>query len=306
MIKKIIAWITASALVAFLVGMSKRIHFPGFQGIPLYDVVKFFFHGVRESDLNLRASAVAYSLFMALFPTIIFFFTLIPYIPIENFQESLFSLMSRVLPENAFSAAQDTIRDIITKQRGGLLSIGFISALYFSTSGFNALISAFNATSHDVEQRTAFQQRLASLYLVIICTLLMTMAIGLIIFSEYAMDMLFEKGQFSYYVVQIGRLVILFALCYLIISFTYYLGPSRKSRWKFASAGSMLATWLMVITSLGFTFYVNNFGNYNKLYGSIGTLIVVLLWIYINSLVILVGFELNASIHQAKLQQHKK
>lgn len=303
MLKRIITFLAGSFVVVFIINLSKKIILPGFQKLPLYDVAIFFFKGMQKGALPMRASAVAFSFFLAVFPSIIFIFTLIPYIPIENFQEKLLGLLAEFMPHNAYEATKGTIMDIVTNQRGGLLSIGFISALYFSTNGFNALITAFNNTYHEIETRTPFQQRLVSILLVIISTLLMTIAIGLIIFSEFALNYIFEKGQLSYYLILIGQWIILFGLFYSLISFTYFLGPSRKTRWRFASAGSMFATVLSVIMSVGFAYYVNNFGQYNKLYGSIGTLIVVLLWIYFNSLVVLLGFELNASIHQAK--QHK-
>ncbi len=301
--KRIITFLVESLVVVFIIKLSKKIILPGFQKMPLYDVAIFFFRGMQKGALPMRASAVSFSFFLAMFPSIIFIFTLIPYIPIENFQEKLLSLLEAFMPHNAYEATKDTIMDIVTNQRGGLLSIGFISALYFSTNGFNALITAFNTTYHEIETRTPFQQRMVSILLVIISTLLMTIAIGLIIFSEIALNRIFEKGQLSYYLILGGRFVILFGLFYSLISFTYFLGTSRKSRWRFASAGSMFATILTILTSVGFAYYVNNFGQYNKLYGSIGTLLVVLLWIYFNSLVILLGFELNASIHQAKQQK---
>ena len=303
MLKRINTFLLESFVVVFIINLSKKIILPGFKQMPLYDVAVFFFKGMQKGSLPMRASAVSFSFFLAIFPSIIFVFTLIPYIPIDNFQEKLLGLLEAFMPHNAYEATKDTIMDIVTNQRGGLLSIGFISALYFSTNGFNALITAFNTTYHEIETRTPFQQRLVSILLVIIATLLMTIAIGLIIGSEIALNLIFKKGQASYYLILIGRWIILFGLFYSLISFTYFLGPSRKTRWKFASAGSMFATVLTVVTSVGFAYYVNNFGQYNKLYGSIGTLLVVLLWIYFNSLVILLGFELNASIHQAKQQK---
>ncbi len=301
--KRINTFLLESFVVVFIIKLSKKIILPGFQKMLLYDVAIFFLKGMQKGALPMRASAVAFSFFLAIFPSIIFVFTLIPYIPIENFQEKLLGLLSEFMPHNAYEATKDTIMDIVTNQRGGLLSIGFISALYFSTNGFNALITAFNTTYHEIETRTPFQQRIVSVLLVIIATLLLTIAIGLIIGSEIALNLIFKKEQASYYLIGIGRWIILFGLFYSLISFTYFLGPSRKTRWKFASAGSMFATVLTVVTSVGFAYYVNNFGQYNKLYGSIGTLLVVLLWIYFNSLVILLGFELNASIHQAKQQK---
>jgi len=303
MFRRFTTYLLGTALVVFILNTAKKIILPGFKQMPLYDVAVFFFKGMQKGSLPMRASAVSFSFFLAIFPSIIFVFTLIPYIPIDNFQEKLLGLLEAFMPHNAYEATKDTIMDIVMNQRGGLLSIGFVSALYFSTNGFNALITAFNTTYHEIETRTPFQQRLVSILLVIISTLLMTIAIGLIIFSEFALNFIFEKGQASYYLILIGQWIILFGLFYSLISFTYFLGPSRKTKWRFASAGSMFATILSVVMSVGFAYYVNNFGQYNKLYGSIGTLLVVLLWIYFNSLVILLGFELNASIHQAKQQK---
>ena len=248
----------------------------------------------------MRASAVSFSFFLALFPTIIFVFTLIPYIPIENFQVQLMALLKNFMPHNAYKATEDTILDIVTNERGGLLSIGVISALYFSTNGFDALITAFNHTFHVFETRNGFQQRLVSLVLVLISIVLLTIAILLIIVSEFALHKIFHNDALSSFLIQAGTWIIVFALFYALISFTFYLGPARKSGWNFASPGSLLATFLSIATSIGFGYYVNNFDSYNKLYGSIGTLIVVLLWLYFNSLVVLIGFDLNVSIKEAK------
>ncbi len=285
---------------------SKKIIVPGFEGLSLYIVTKFFFQGIRNGSLNMRASSLAFSFFLALFPSIIFLFTLIPYIPIDNFQESLFNLMQSVLPKSAFIAMEETIIDIIKNQNGGLLSFGFISALYFSTNGFNAMIEAFNETYHEFETRSAFTQRLVSLLLVILSTLLISVAISLIIASEIVLQYVIEASSVTFYLVLFGKWIILLALCLCFISFNYYFGPKSKKGFKFLSPGSILATVLAILTSLLFAYYVNNFANYNKLYGSIGTLIVIMLWIYINALILLLGFDLNASIQSAKKKHSKR
>lgn len=289
-----------------IIKASKKIIIPGFEGLSFYIVTKFFFHGIRNGTLNTRASALAFSFFLALFPSIIFLFTLIPYIPIENFQESLFNLMQSVLPRSAFEAMEETIADIIKNQNGGLLSFGFISALYFSTNGFNAMMDAFNETYHDMETRSVIIQRLVSLVMVIIATLLISIAISLIVFSELILSMLIDMDSVTYYLILFGKWIILITLCFCFISFNYYLGPKRKVGFRFLSPGSILATVLVIATSLLFAYYVNNFGNYNKLYGSIGTLIVIMLWVYINALILLLGFDLNASIQSAKRKHSKK
>lgn len=283
--------------------VSKRLILPGFEGLSLYLVSKFFIQGIRNGALNMRATSLAFSFFLALFPSIIFLFTLIPYIPIDHFQDQLFNLMKSMLPKAAFEATEETIFDIIKNPRGGLLSFGFISALYFSTNGFNAMINAFNETYHQIETRSAFMQRLVALLIVIVTTLLLLTAIALIIGSQIAFDFFIKRDQTEYYLVYYGQWLILLALCHSFISFNYFMGPKSSKGYKFLSAGSVFATILTIITSVIFAYYVNNFANYNKLYGSIGTLIVIMLWLYINSLILLLGFDLNVSINRAKREQ---
>jgi len=289
-----------------LLKASKKIILPGFDGLSFYIVSKFFFQGLKNGSINMRASSLAFNFFLAIFPTIIFLFTLIPYIPIENFDDYLFNLLQSILPQSAFEATEDTIADIIQKQRGGLLSFGFISALYFSSNGFNSMINSFNETFHEIETRKALQQRLVSLLMLFITVVLLSIAITLIIVSEIGLKYLIDNNKGIYYVLYCGKWLILGTLCYAIISVNYYLGPKQKQSWKFFSAGSMFATVLIIIASIAFAYYVNNFGNYNKLYGSIGTLIVVMLWIYIISLILLLGFDLNTSIMSARKHLNKK
>lgn len=289
-----------------MIKASRKIILPGFEGLSLYVVSKFFFLGLKNGLLNMRASSLSFSFFLAIFPTIIFAFTLIPYIPIANFSDYLFNLIQTALPKAAFEATEETIVDIINNQRGGLLSIGFISALYFSTNGFNAMINAFNETFHELETRHFLMQRLVSLVMVIVTSLMISIAIALIIFSEIGLQKLIHKDVALYYMILFGKWIILSGLCFCLISFIYYVGPKRKKDWDFFSAGSTFATVMIIIASLAFGYYVNNFGNYNKLYGSIGTLLVIMLWIYINSLILLLGYDLNASIHFAKKKQGLK
>lgn len=282
---------------------SRRLILPGMEGLSFYVVSKFFFQGIRNGALNMRASSLAFNFFLALFPSIIFLFTLIPYIPIENFQDQLFNLLQSLLPKSAFEATEETIADIIKNPRGGLLSIGFISALYFSTNGFNAMIDAFNETYHQIQTRSILMQRLVSLVIVIVTTLLLLIAVTLIILGEVALHNIIQADRLTFYLILFGQWIVLLAFCFCFISFNYYMGPKRHKGWRLFSAGSIFATILTIITSVLFAYYVNNFGNYNKLYGSIGTLIVIMLWIYINSLILLLGFDLNASILKAKKEK---
>lgn len=298
--KKIIEWKPIANIIAF----SKKLVLPGFDGMPFYDVSLFFVKGIQKGSITQRASSLSFNFFLALFPAIIFFFTLIPYLPINDFQITLFSILQSVLPENAFETVKSTISDILTNKRSGLLSVGFLMTLYFATNGVNAVIDAFNKSYHTLENRPWIKQRLISVFLVIILAVLLITAIALITVGSFLLNYLVKygllKGEITIYLLFASRWIILLAMLFFGISFLYYFAPAKKKRFRFISAGSTLATFLILITTFGFNFYVTNFSEYNALYGSIGTLIIILMWIYFNAIILLIGFELNASISNAK------
>lgn len=307
MFRKLIVKFLKTSFVQAILRFSKEVRIPGFDGLPLYDVTAFFVKGLQEGWLSLRASAVAFNFILAIFPAIIFVFTLIAYIPIEGFQEQLMSLMEVFLPESVFESVNETFEDIIMRQRGGLLSVTVISALYFATTGLHTLIDSFHTTFHTIESRPYFVQRGIALLLTLILTIFTLIAIALIIFGQFGMELLLEKGLISAgpmeFLLQFGRWAIILILMFFAISVLYFLGPAKQTKWRFFSAGSTLATVLVLITSIGFSYFVENFGQYNKLYGSIGTLVIVMLWMFFNSIALLIGFELNASIEDAKLRE---
>jgi membrane protein len=208
------------------------------------------------------------------------------------------------MPKSAYETVKETVEDIVTRPRGGLLSIGFILALYFSTNGINSLMEAFNNTYHLIETRSDFRQRLISALLVFILSVLLIISIGLMTLGPVILAVLIPEKilESTFYSILIWFLTwaVTIATLFFAISFIYYLAPARRRDFRFISAGSSLATLLVILTTLGFNFYVDNFASYNILYGSIGTLMVVLLWIYFNAISLLIGFELNASIYNAK------
>ena len=280
---------------------------PGFEKLPLFDVIVFFVKGMRNGAVTTRASSLAYKFFLAIFPSLIFLITLIPYVPIPDFQDQLLQLMRDFLPSGAYDATQETLEDLIKNQNGGLLSFGFLFALFLSTDGMHSVISSFNLSIHANETRNFFKIRLIAVILVFIITLLLVLSIALIVFSEVVIDYL-EKANilndvFFVYALIVGKWIITLALFFFAFSFIYWLGPDSKNRFRFFNAGSTFATFFSILISSGFAFYVNNFGNYNKLYGSIGTVMVVMLWMYFNAIVLLLGFELNASISALKLSK---
>lgn len=269
----------------------------------LYDVAIFFWQGLKKGAITTRASSLAFNFFLAFFPSLIVLFTIIPYIPIEGFQNTLMDLLETVLPASTNTATVNAIQDIINNPKGGLLSLGFLLALYFSTNGVNSLIAAFNASFHIKESRSILKQRLLSLALTILLSMMLIMTIILIIFGKSIIDYLVKElsiNQNIFNLIFIAKWGIVILMLFIGVSTLFHLGPSIKSRWKMISPGSVLATLLIITTSVLFSYFINNFNQYNKIYGSIGTLMIVLVWIYFNCIGLLMGFELNASISNAK------
>jgi len=287
-----------------LIRYLRKIVIPGFDGMPFYDVMKFFITGAIKGSVPARASSVSFSFFMAMFPAILVLFTLIPYVPITGFQDSLIELMKELIPQQIFSTVEGTLLDIVNRPRGGLLSVGFLLTLYFSTNGVNSIIEAFNQTYHTIETRSFLRQQLVSLMLLFILATILILAIAFITIGPIVINWLdakgFLKGRFTYEIIVATKWLIIILMFLMMYSFLYYMAPARKKDFRFISAGSTFASFSTILTSIGFNFYVNNFNRYNTLYGSIGTLLVFLLWIYFNSIIILIGFELNASISQVK------
>ena len=288
---------------------TQKLIVPGFEGLSLYEVSLFFYKGLLEGSLTTRASSLAFNFFLAFFPSIIVLFTLIPFVPIEGFQEQLFVLMMDILPPSTFDATKSILDDVVNNEQGGLLSLTFILALYFSTNGVNAMITGFNATYHLTDKRTWWQLRLLSFTLTLVLTILLVLTIIFQLFSQGFLSNLVSEGylhQYSADIILYTKWLFLVLVLFISYSILFYYGPADKKGWKFLSAGSISTTILSVTSSLGFSYYVTNFAQYNKLYGSIGTLLVILLWMYFNSIILLLGFELNASIVSAKEKQQNK
>ncbi|MEA1897953.1 MAG: YihY/virulence factor BrkB family protein [Bacteroidota bacterium] len=290
-----------------LVSWTKTFSFPGMQGVSIYYVIVFFIRGFQKGTLVTRASSIAFNILIGILPALIFIFTLIPFVPISNFQNEMLLFLENILPKNAFMMIEGTIVEVITKKSRGLLFFMFLTTVLISTNGIHALLHAFNISSHEFETRSWVSQRRASLFLLFIITMMLAGAILIILIGKSTINKLVEieviQTNVTYYLLIAAKWITLLVLVFFIISSVYYQIPARKKEWRFFSPGSIVATFLFVVSSLGFSSYVNNFGQYNKLYGSIGTLMVILLWIYFNSISLLIGFELNASIKTANTKK---
>ena len=283
---------------------TKSIVLPGFGNLSVYAVTVSLINEFLEDSLVNKASALAYNFLLALFPGTLFLFTLIAYIPVDQFQEKLLELLHTILPTYAYLAFETTIEDIIKHQNAGLLSLGFVTALYFATNGVSNLMRAFNNSSLILEKRTWLKRRVIAMLLTIVITIALIIAIAIMIAGEgvigYLQAHIASKSHFWIHVLTVSRWVIIVTIFFVTISLLYRYGPSHKLKWPFLNPGSILATGLAILTSLGFTYYINHFASYNKIYGSIGTVIVVMLWLFLNSAILLIGFELNASIDLSK------
>ena len=286
-----------------LLNFTKKIRPIGLSGLSIYDISSFFYRGLIEGAITTRASSLAFNFFLAFFPSIIVLFTLIPYIPVDGFQETLMDILMNILPPSTNEITLETLDDIINNQRGGLLSLGFVLAIYFSTNGINSLIEAFNASYHISKPESILKQRFLSLIITFTLTIILIFTIALIIFGQFIINYLIEYefiNSNEKILFNLAKWFILISMLFLGISTIFNLGPSLKNKWRTFSPGAIFSTVFIIITSLGFTYYIDNFGQYNKIYGSIGTLIIILLWIYFNAIILLTGFEINASIINAK------
>ena len=286
-------------LLALLRRSAQTITLPLFDGLSLYDVAIFFWKGIYEGAVTSRAASISFSFFLALFPGVIFVFTLIPFIPIDGFQHELFRLLRDVLPPNSFDAAYSTITDILTIKRGDLLGITVAAALFFATNGTLALIGNFGQTIHHLNVRGFWSQYLAAFWLTLALALLLIGGIAVLALGEVWIPTLIP-GDNCIWLTALARWMVLLGLVLFAISLLFYYGPMRSAPWRFISPGALLATVLVWLTSYLFGIYVTDFSRYNQFYGSIGTLMIIQLWIYVNAIGLIIGFELNASMARAK------
>lgn len=293
----------------------KRVKLKRYGSLSLYRFTNIFIANISEDEIFDRANGVAYNMILATFPAIIFLFTLIPYVtvyyPAIN-SESIMQFMGELMPPSMYEVASSTVIDIISNQRGGLLTFGFIFALFLATNGMMALMRAFNACYKTVDKRSEWRMRLTATGLTILLALVVFLAIALLVVGQVVINYVTENLQdFSHYNLDSYTIFLLLALRFFVIfivffftiSFIYYFGPAVHYNWNFFSIGSVVATLGCLGVSYGFSYYVTNFGSYNKVYGSIGALIALMIWIQLLTVVLLFGYEINASLHYGMKMQ---
>jgi len=272
-----------------------------------FRVMRILYSKLFLIDIDVRAAAVAYNFTLAVFPTIIFLFSLLPYLPIEHFDQKVIGFLKSTVPPNLRKDLTSLVLEIVTQKRGGVLSFGFILALYASTSGIMALIKSFNMTYKTNENRGWMKERAIAVGLNFLLTFVLLVAILVFIVGNFLVKYLAQKDlinyNFNYYLVTSITYFVTFSVFFFTISIIYYYAPAIHKRWKFFNVGSITASILTILITNIFSYYLVNFANYHKVYGSIGSLIALMAWLYFIALILIVGFEINASIDQVREEE---
>ena len=307
MSKEIEDSLTKIPVIKTLVKFGKKMKVPGLQGMSLYDVIEMYFIGIIKGALTSRAGGIAFSFFMAVFPFLLFILTLIPYIPIDGFPEGLFSFIQDILPPQTFEAVNLVIGDIINNQYGGLLSFGFILSIFLMTNGINAIFGGFEYSYHVTEFRNVFKTYFISLGVSLLTSFFLIITVVVVLLYQVALSKIDDNGWLNTSDLNLffyGRSVLFLIMIFTIVSLLFRYGTKQGKGLKFFSAGAILTTFLSLSTFYLFGIYVVKFAQYNQLYGSIGTLLVLMLFVWLNAIILLLGFELNASLYQLR-QQNK-
>lgn len=303
--------IITSLPVAFLLRKSKHLYLPGFEGVPLYDVGKFFYGQVKTVGLTERASAIAYNFIMAIPPSFLFLFTLMPHLPFIKKKEILnqirLILKDIITDRKVNDSIIGFINDTFFKSPVfGLLSFGLLLALFFSSNAMMGIMRSFNKNYIGFAKRKGLHDRWVAIRLTTLIFCLVLGCLIMLITQSATLNWLGVKSAFWKGFIFYTRWIFIIALVFYSIAFIYKYAPAVQKKWKLVSPGSILATFLCILATLGFSEFVNSFGRYNALYGSIGTIIVLMALIFINSLVLLVGFELNVSIKSLRAIAEKR
>ena len=285
---------------------------PG-HDIPVWDVLVFYWRGITRGVLTYRASAIAFNFFLAMMPTLLFIVTLIPFLTTPDFQENLFDFLDDMIPSAIFDLIEGPILEILSRPRNDLLSITFLTALYFSTNGIDAIMESFNHGYYKIKKRSWLHQRLIALFLLITLTVLGLVSVALLMFGKTIINTMgfnerYNEG-FAYSILELLQWSITIGNVLLSMSLLFYFGQRRVKgirKFRFLSPGAILSTTLFILGGILLKMYFENITRYNIFYGSLGSLIVFMVWIYYNSLILLVGFELNSAIRRLNMLQARE
>lgn len=303
MIEKIKKYLFSLRIVRISYKWANKIVLPGFEGMSIFKVIAFFIESFQKGQFGIRSAAISFKFFLALFPMLIFFLSLIPFIPIDNFQEEILIYLQRAVPSNVYGMIDQTVEDLVAQKHHAVLSIGFVLMIYYASNGISTVLQAFGYSYQLEKSQNFIMIRLHSLWLFLLISIFFILALSAIVYSEIVFsDITFQKMDFLprlLYKIIVWTIMILSML--ISISILYNVGNTQKSRWKLFTAGASMSTVLIISVSMLLALYFKNFNKYNELYGSIGSLIMVLIWINSISYILLIGFELST-----KTDAHRK
>lgn len=282
---------------------TNQLKLPGLDGFTLYDLLSLYSIGILKGTFSSRAGAIAFSFFMAIFPFLLFILNLIPFVWfIDNFQQELLNYLEELLPPQTSGLFQDIFYDIANNPRAGLLSVVFILSVFLMSNGVNAIFTGFEFSYHTKINRTIVRQYIVAVGIAIIIAFLLLIAVIATIYFTVIIEQFNSLGVVgdSLILAKYGRYAILVAVLVLGISILYYFGTKEGRKTRFFSIGSFFTAILIILTTYLFSIYVENFSAYNKLYGSIGALLILMLYIWLNSNILLLGFELNGTLYNLK------
>lgn len=289
-------------VIKYLVRFGKSIKLPYSEGLTLYHLIELYLTGVVKGDLSYKAGAIAFSFFMSLFPFALFLLNLIPHIPISGFREDFLIFIQQNVPPNTYEAIYGIIDDITKNSQTNLLSTGILLAILLMSNGMNAILSGFQSSMHITIKRTFFRQYAVAIALSLILAIVLIITVAAIIILEVIIQTLINSGFLTddVYLLRLGRYAFLILMILVTTSVLFKFAARETRSAAFFSYGSVFSTILFGVTSFLFSIYVERFAQYNELYGSIGTLLVLMIYIWINCFILLLGFELNALIHKLK------
>ncbi|MFC7356909.1 YihY/virulence factor BrkB family protein [Jejudonia soesokkakensis] len=284
------------------VAISKNIIIPGTYGLSLYHLMDIYGTGLIKGTFSTRASSIAYSFFVALFPFLLFILNLIPLIKVDGFQTRFLVFMENLLPSQTSELFYPIIADIAVNPRGGLLSFVFFLSLFLAANGVNSIFSSFEYSFHVTMNRNFFRQYAIALLVSIVLALLLLITVGVILYGEYLISELKGRNFVSndLFLISALQITVFVIMVYIIIATLYYFGTKESKKSRFFSIGAAITTFLFLVTTYLFGIYIDNFSNYNELYGSLGAILIMMLYIWINSNLLLLGFELNISMQRLR------
>ncbi len=289
---------------------------PGLDGIPVYDVVRFFRAEIQANSLPQRSQAIAFSFFMAFFAALTFIFTLIPFLPyFRNMDSDILNFLRQVLPNNdsytfVKGSIEPLLTDIAKHKRGTLLTGSIFLTLYLTSNGVMTMMSSFDKSYDHYRKRNAIQSRIVALKITFLLVLLFIFSVTLIVLEQNFFILLHRwfslRGANVRLTFDVLRYILIVLTFFFGISMIYYYGPATKKKYRFISTGATVATLLSILVSIGFSYYVANFSRLNVVFGSIGTIMLLLIWLNINAFVLLIGYEINASIYYNRTLRTKE